>query len=90
MSRSGFLDYYSTTSSPAHYDVVRYHRRKSAAEYLLKKYGFGAYATLAKLAVTGGGPHFCKVGRMVVYREHELDAWALSKISAPRRSTSAV
>lgn len=68
----------------------RYYRRKGAAEYLLKKYGFGASATLAKLAVTGGGPEYRKAGRMPLYAEDSLDAWALSKIGAPRRSTSTV
>jgi hypothetical protein len=87
MSSSEYPGYIVT---PAYYEKVRFHRRKSAAEYLLKKYGFGASATLAKLAVIGGGPLFGKVGRMVIYREHDLDAWALAKISAPRRSTSAV
>jgi hypothetical protein len=67
----------------------RFYRRKAAAEYLLKKFGFGAAATLAKLAVTGGGPEYYKAGRMPLYSEDSLDAWALSKIGAPRHSTSA-
>jgi hypothetical protein len=68
----------------------RFRRRKAAAQYLLEKYGFGAAATLAKLAVTGGGPEYYKAGRTPLYAEDSLDAWALSKIGAPRRSTSTV
>jgi hypothetical protein len=67
---------------------TRFYRRKAAAEYLTNKYGFGASATLAKLAVIGGGPEFHKAGRIVLYAEAGLDTWALSKIGAPRHSTS--
>jgi hypothetical protein len=35
---------------------LKFLRRKQAREYLQAKYGFGAEKTLAKLAVTGGGP----------------------------------
>lgn len=65
-------------------------RRRDAAVYLTAKYGFGAERTLAKGAVTGDTPAFRKVGRIVLYRREDLDAWALSKISAPRHSTSDV
>jgi hypothetical protein len=63
-------------------------RRKAAAAYLQNKYGFGASATLAKLAVVGGGPEYHKAGRIVLYAEAGLDTWALSKIGAARHSTS--
>jgi hypothetical protein len=63
-------------------------RRKQTGEYLLSKYGFGAERTLDKLAVTGGGPEFRKAGRFPVYMPEALDAWALSKIGGPVRSTS--
>jgi len=65
-------------------------RRKQAGNYLLGKYGFGSYRTLAKMVVTGGGPEFHKAGRAVLYRPEELDLWAQSKIGAARRSTSHV
>jgi hypothetical protein len=55
---------------------------------LRETYGFGATATLAKLAVVGGGPPFSKAGRQVLYEQSALDEWALSRISAPVRSTS--
>jgi hypothetical protein len=63
-------------------------RRRDAAEYLLEKYGFGAERTLAKGAVTGDTPEYRKAGRIVLYTREALDRWALSKISAPRASTS--
>lgn len=67
---------------------AQYLRRKEAANYLLSNYGFGAERTLAKGAVTGDSPVFQKAGRIVLYTKEALDAWALSKISAPKRSTS--
>ena len=65
-------------------------RRKQAGNYLVEKYGFGSYRTLAKMVVTGGGPSFHKAGRAVLYRPEELDLWALAKIGAARRSSSDV
>ena len=67
---------------------VQFLRRKHAAEYLKSKYGFGAAKTLAKLATVGGGPVYRLSGRFPVYRPEDLDNWAVSKLSAPIRSTS--
>lgn len=64
-------------------------RRKAAGAYLTEKYGFGAARTLAKAAVTGDGPEYHKAGRVVLYTREALDKWALAKIGAARRSTSA-
>lgn len=64
-------------------------RRKAAGVYLTEKYGFGAARTLAKAAVTGDGPEYHKAGRVVLYTREALDKWALAKIGAARRSTSA-
>jgi len=64
-------------------------RRKPAGVYLTEKYGFGAARTLAKAAVTGDGPEYHKAGRAVLYTREALDKWALAKIGAARRSTSA-
>lgn len=63
-------------------------RRKAAGEYLKSKYGFGSEKTLAKLACLGGGPIFRKASNAALYAPEDLDAWALSKIGAPRKSTS--
>lgn len=80
----------STTTHPI--PLVResalFLRRDQAAEYLAAKYGFGSKRTLAKLACIGGGPVFHKSGRLALYRPTDLDAWALSRIGAARKSTS--
>ena len=41
--------------------------------------------TLERYRVTGAGPRFLKVGRKVLYRLADLDAWLESRV---RRSTS--
>lgn len=67
----------------------RFLNRRAAGEYLTQKFGFGTYYTLMKLAVTGGGPPFARAGaRVTLYKPEDLDAWALSKISSARASTS--
>jgi hypothetical protein len=63
-------------------------RRRDAAEYLTKTYGFGAERTLARGVVTGDTPEYRKAGRIVLYTREALDRWALAKIGAPQRSTS--
>jgi predicted DNA-binding transcriptional regulator AlpA len=65
-------------------------KRSEVPEYLLEEYGFSrTAATLAKLAVTGGGPRFRKIGaRTVVYDVADIDAWAASITSEPVASTS--
>jgi hypothetical protein len=77
------FSYEGTAMHPA-----QYVRRKEAAQYLRAKFGVGSPATLAKLATLGGGPIFRKMGRIPVYVVEDLDAWALAKIGAPRKSTS--
>jgi hypothetical protein len=67
---------------------ARFLRRRAAAEYLTKTYGFGACQTLAKGVVTGDTPEFHKAGRLVLYTREALDKWATSKISAARKSSS--
>ena len=42
-------------------------------------------STFEKLRLTGGGPIYSKIGRRVVYRVEDLDAWLSSK---RRKSTS--
>jgi hypothetical protein len=64
-------------------------RRKAASQYLLEKHGIErAPGTLAKLAVIGGGPIFRRAGRIPLYLASDLDAWVLSLLSGPMRSTS--
>lgn len=71
----------SNTESP------RVSRRK--ASELLTNLGYPtAYATLAKLAVTGGGPLFSRFGRRVAYERNDLVQWAQSKSTDRVGSTS--
>jgi hypothetical protein len=55
-------------------------RRTPAGKYLLERFGFGAPKTLAKLAVTGGGPKFRMAGVIPLYLRGDLDDWAQSRI----------
>jgi predicted DNA-binding transcriptional regulator AlpA len=55
-------------------------RTREAAEYC----GSSA-STFEKLRLRGGGPIYSKIGRRVVYRLEDLDAWLAAN---RRRSTS--
>jgi predicted DNA-binding transcriptional regulator AlpA len=44
-----------------------------------------APSTLAKLRLSGNGPVYCKLGRRVVYRQRDLEAWLESRTA---RNTS--
>jgi hypothetical protein len=44
--------------------------------------------TLATKATRGGGPVYCTFGGRALYRWGDLLAWAESRLSAPRGSTS--
>lgn len=60
-------------------------RRRVASEYLRKTHGLeAAPATLAKLAVTGGGPEYDLWGRIPYYPIEKLDEWVMARLS--RRS----
>jgi hypothetical protein len=63
-------------------------RRAEASRYLADVHGVStAPATLAKLAVVGGGPAYELWGRVPYYPIGSLDLWAVARLS-PRRSTS--
>jgi hypothetical protein len=63
-------------------------RRSDTAE-ALTAFGFPIKtATLATMATRGGGPSYRLFGRVPLYRWGDALAWAESKLSAPRRSTS--
>ena len=69
----------------------RLRRRDAAAEYISTTWGIPCSPkTLAKIAVIGGGPEFRKAGRIPLYPEDGLDAWARRKIGPRVRSTSEV
>jgi hypothetical protein len=63
-------------------------RRKAASQYLLEVHGLTeAPATIAKKAVTGGGPEYELWGRIPYYKTEKLDDYAETRLR-PRRSTS--
>lgn len=64
-------------------------RRTEVPAYLLDKHGIPiAVNTLNKLASIGGGPAMQYSGRIPLYRQEDLDAWAAERLSKPVRSTA--
>ena len=63
-------------------------RRIPAATFLRERGYPTTSATLAKLACIGGGPRFRSFGRIPLYSEDDLLAWAEARTSPLRRSTS--
>ena len=64
-------------------------RRKLASEYLAVEYGIQlSPATLAKLAVIGGGPPFRRDGRFPIHERVDLDVFAVERLGPLRTSTS--
>jgi hypothetical protein len=64
-------------------------RRREASAYLKATWGIDrAISTLNKLACIGGGPAFCRDGRIPLYAPSDLDDWARSKIGPKLTSTS--
>lgn len=62
---------------------------RTQAAAALTDFGYPTSAsTLATKATRGGGPMMRKFGPRVLYRWSDLVAWAESKTSAPRHSTS--
>ena len=71
--------------------ATRFLRRAEASEYIRTTWGIPcAVRTLAKLAVEGNGPLFRKMGRLPLYEVSDLDAWAKSKISVSKFSSTSV
>jgi hypothetical protein len=66
----------------------RYLSRDEASEYL-KNRGFKiAKQTLAKYAVTGGGPAYRTFGTRVLYDPADIDLWIEQRLTTLCRSTS--
>jgi hypothetical protein len=64
-------------------------RRNVASEYLREVHGVSlSPATLAKLAVIGGGPRFRRDGRFPLYDPPELDTYAVARLGPLCSSTS--
>src|SRR5262245_47989260 len=63
--------------------------RRHALAHALSAAGYPtAPATLATMATRGGGPPYRLYGRIPLYRWGDALAWAESRLSAPRLSTS--
>ena len=68
---------------------LRLLRRAEAATYIQTKWGYPCSPrTLAKYAVTGGGPPFRKAGRYPLYHPDDLDSFISGKLSKLVTSTS--
>jgi hypothetical protein len=64
-------------------------RRDEASAYLKEIWGLDRKrSTLAKYASLGGGPKFEYAGRIPIYPQAELDAWARSILSTLCSSTA--
>ena len=63
-------------------------RRSEASHFLTDRGYVIATATLAKLAVIGGGPPFRKFSRVPLYAPEDLVHWATTRTTPTRRSTS--
>ena len=68
--------------------MPRYYDRRDAASYLTERGLKTTFSTLQKLACIGGGPNYRLFGNRAVYTAEDLDAWAETKLSEPRNSTS--
>ena len=67
----------------------RFLDRREAAAYLTGQRGLKISSnTLQKMATLGGGPPYRRFGGRAVYLAADLDAWATSKLSPVRHSTS--
>jgi hypothetical protein len=68
----------------------RMRRRSAASRYLEEKWGVPASPkSLAKWACTGQGPAFHRgTGRVPLYDQADLDAWAIERIGPKVKSTS--
>jgi hypothetical protein len=63
--------------------------RRKAVAVALTEAGYPiAAATLATMAVRGGGPPYVLFGRIPLYRWGEVHAWAAGRLTAPRRSSA--
>ena len=63
-------------------------QRREIADFLTEQGYRIAPSTLAKLAVIGGGPAFRKFGSRPIYDPAESLAWARSRTTSRRTSTS--
>jgi hypothetical protein len=70
-------------------DQIVYRGRRAAAEYIRNKYAQSVSSNLlSKLAISGGGPPFRKIGGDAIYEEGDLDVFAQSRIGPKINSTA--
>ena len=62
--------------------------RREAADYLTEGGLKTSWRTLQKMVTVGGGPAYRIFGNRAVYTDEDLDAWAESRLSPVRHSTS--
>ena len=67
---------------------VRFLNRIQAAQYLSERGLTVSPKTLQNWATTGGGPAYQRFGKLAVYTADALNAWAESKLTAPRRTAA--
>jgi hypothetical protein len=64
-------------------------RTREASAYLSEVHGVHlAPATLNKMRCVGGGPSYYKDGKFPGYTQDFLDSFAVTRLGAPRSSTS--
>jgi len=90
---SGSTSQHEESMSTATNDNSNYPKRmdrRAASGYLRDVHGVKlSPSSLAKLAVTGGGPAFFKDGPFVIYdRDDHLAPFAIQRLGKPRTSTS--
>jgi hypothetical protein len=56
---------------------VQIYSRNGAVEYLRRRFGFGSRDLLRNAARHPSGPRFCVAGKIALYRESDLDDWAM-------------
>jgi hypothetical protein len=62
--------------------------RKEASNYLMRRWQLSYEpGSLARLGTAGRGPAYHMRGKRSFYAQADLDVWAQSKITAPRRKT---
>jgi hypothetical protein len=66
-------------------------RRAEASKYLADAHGVQcAVSTLAKLASSGGGPLYCRIGPYPFYATEDLDRWVEANTSKRMQRASEV
>ena len=68
--------------------MERYLDRKEQSEYLASRGVRYSRSTLDKLASTGGGPRYVRIGNRALSTPEWLEEWIAAQAGKPRRHTS--